>query len=429
MSKKSKNLLILVALILFPISAFPNQTYVIKAGRLIDGQNAEPRSHVMVVVQGNKITALGEHADIPKDAVILDLSDKTVLPGFIDVHTHIMLDGMGDYRGDYGAELYKNSAPFRAIRAGANVRKALWNGFMALRDVESEGTWYADVDVKKAVNMGIIPGPRLWVSTRGLSIAGRYLPDDYSWELDLPKGLQMVSGPEECLKAVREQVAHGADWIKVYADWPYFIDKDGGISGQTNFTQEELAVIVNEAHRLGRHVAAHAYSRNGIKAALEAGVNSIEHGSGFDDELTDQAKIQGIYWCPTMSVFEYFLEHSPSPRLKQVLEIEYKALNKAYKKGLKIVLGTDAGSFPWSVNQAKEFEFLVKKAGFSPMDAIKAGTSIAAELLGQSAEIGHLAPGMLADMVAVQGDPLQDITALQNVVFVMKDGTVFRHDK
>jgi len=425
MRKIGKNFLILVALFLLPISAYPDQAYVIKAGRLIDGQSAEIRSNVILVVQGNKITALGEHADIPKDVIILDLSDKTVLPGFIDAHTHIMLNSMDDY----GAELYKNSAPFRAIRAAANVRTVLWNGFTALRDVESEGTMYADVDVKKAVNMGIIPGPRLWVSTRGLSIMGRYLPFDYSWELDLPKGLQMVSGPEECLKAVREQVAHGADWIKVYVDWPYFVDKDGGISGQTNFTQEELAVIVNEAHRLGRNVAAHAISRNGIKAALEAGVNSIEHGSGFDDALLDQAKIKGVYWCPTLSVFEYFFAHSPSPLLKQVLAVEYEALNKAYKKGVKIVLGTDAGSFPWPVNQAKEFEFLVKNAGLSPMDAIKAGTSVAAELLGQSAEIGHLAPGMLADIVAVQGDPLQDIAALQKVVFVMKDGNVFRHDK
>jgi imidazolonepropionase-like amidohydrolase len=421
MHKISKNLLILVALFLFPISASPNQTYVIKAGRLIDGKSAEILRNVIVVVQGNKITALGQNVDIPKDAVLLDLSDKTVLPGFIDTHTHIMLDG-GD---DYGSNLYKNSMPFRAIQAVANVRKVLWNGFTALRDVESEGAMYTDVDVKKAINTGIIPGPRLWVSTRGLSIPGRYGPDDYSWELDLFKGLQMVNGTDECLKAVREQVAHGADWIKIYVDWPNFIDKDGGISGQTNFTKEELELMVNEAHRLGRNVAAHAISRDGIRAALEAGVNSIEHGCGFDDQLTDQAQRQGVYWCPTLLA----AEQKQSPRPNQMLEIEYRALNKAYKKGLKIVLGTDAGCFPWSVNQAKEFEFLVKKAGFSPMDAIKAGTSVAAELLGQSAEIGHLAPGMLADIVAVRGDPLQDITALQNVMFVMKDGNVFRHDR
>jgi len=421
MHKISKNLLILVALFFFPISASPNQIYVIKAGRLIDGKSAEILRNVIVVVQGNKITALGQNVDIPKDAVLLDLSDKTVLPGLIDTHTHIMLDG-GD---DYGSNLYKNSMPFRAIQAVANVRKVLWNGFTALRDVESEGAMYTDVDVKKAINTGIIPGPRLWVSTRGLSIPGRYGPDDYSWELDLFKGLQMVNGTDECLKAVREQVAHGADWIKIYVDWPNFIDKDGGISGQTNFTKEELEVMVNEAHRLGRNVAAHAISRNGIRAALEAGVNSIEHGCGFDDQLTDQAQRQGVYWCPTLLA----AEQKKSPRPNQMLEIEYRALNKAYKKGLRIVLGTDAGCFPWSVNQAKEFEFLVKKAGFSPMDAIKAGTSVAAELLGQSAEIGYLAPGMLADIVAVRGDPLQDITALQNVMFVMKDGNVFRHDK
>ncbi len=421
MSKTGKCFLILGGLFILAIVASADQTYVIKAGRLIDGQSAEMRRNVNIIIQGNKITALGENAAVPKDAVLIDLSGKTVLPGFIDVHTHIMLDG-GD---DYGANLYKNSMPFRAIQAVANVRRVLWNGFTALRDVESEGAMYTDVDVKRAIDRGIVPGPRLWVSTRGLSIAGRYGPDDYSWELDLFKGLQMVSGTDECLKAVREQVANGADWIKIYVDWPTSIDKDGGISGLTNFTPDELTVMVNEAHRLKRNVAAHAVSRDGIKAALDAGVDSIEHGSGFDDGLIEQAVRQGVYWCPTLLV----LEQKTSPSTRQELEIEYKALNKALKKGLKIVLGTDSGCFPWSVNQAKEFEYLVKKAGFSHMEAIKAGTSVAAELLGQSASIGHLAPGMLADIVAVPGDPLQDITALQRVLFVMKDGQIFRHDK
>jgi imidazolonepropionase-like amidohydrolase len=425
MDRTSKCLGILVAFLLLPIFASSDQSYAIKAGRLIDGRSAEVRRDVVIIVQGNKITALDEKAAIPKDAVILDLSDKTVLPGFIDAHTHIMVDG-GD---DYGADLYKNSTPFRTIRAVANVRKALWNGFTALRDVESEGAMYADVDVKKAINMGMIPGPRLWVSTRGLNTLGRYMPFDYSWDLDLPKGAQMVTGVDECLKAVREQVANGADLIKIYVDWPFFIDKDGGITGLTNFTREELEVMVNEAHRLERKVAGHAISREGIKAALEAGIDSIEHGCGFDDSSIDQAKDQGVYWCPTLSVFEYPFDNSQPPRDDPLLKIEYKGLNSAYKKGLKIALGTDAGSFPWSVNQAKEFEFLVKKAGFSPMDAIKAGTSVAAELLGQSDAIGHLAPGMFADIVAVSGDPLQDITALQKVMFVMKDGVVFRHDK
>ena len=421
MGKTAKCLVLLPGFFLMAVLASADQTYVIKAGRLIDGQSTEIRTNVSVVVEGNKITAIGEKVTLPKGAVLVDLSDKTVLPGFIDVHTHIMIDG----GTDYGANLYKKSIPFRALQAAANVRQVLWNGFTALRDVESEGAMYADVDVKKAINEGLIPGPRLWVSTRGLNIVGRYEPSDYSWELELPKGAQMVSGTDECLKAVREQVANGADWVKIYVDWPTFIEKDGGISGLTNFTAEELAVMVNEAHRLERKVAAHAVSRNGIKAALDAGVESIEHGDGFDDALIDQAKSQGVYWCPTLLNFE---QKTAAPA-RQMLEIAYKGVNKAYKKGLKIALSTDAGCFPWSVNQAKEFELLVKKAGFSPLDAIRAGTSVAAELLDQSDNIGRLAPGMLADIVAVPGDPLQDITALQKVMFVMKDGRIFRHDK
>lgn len=409
MHKISKNILILVALFLIPIFVYPNEIYVIKAGRLIDGKSPDMQRDVIVVVQSNKITALGKDIDIPKNAIIIDFNDKTVLPGFIDTHTHIMTDGIR-----FGDDLYKNSTPFRTIRAVASVHKALWNGFTAMRDVGSEGTVYADIDVKNAINKGLIPGPRLWVSTRGLSTTGHYMPFGYSWELKLPKGCQIVDGPEECLKAVRKQVAHGADWIKIFADW-----------GKVSFTEEEFSVIVSEAHRLGSKVAAHATSREGIKAALNAGVDSIEHGWSFDDELIAQAKRLGVYWCPTLLVIEPKSPRKPSKR-REILD---KALNKAYREGVKIALGTDAGSFSWSINQAKEFEILVNKAGFSPMDAIKAGTSVAAELLGQSDKIGHLAPGMLADIVAVQGDPLRDITALQNVKFVMKDGKIFRHDK
>lgn len=409
MHRISKKILILIALFFIAISVFPNEIYVIKAGRLIDGKSSDMQRDVIIVVQSNKIIALGKDIDIPENAIIIDFNDKTVLPGFIDTHTHIMTDGIR-----VGDDLYKNSTPFRTIRAAASVRKALWNGFTALRDVGSEGTMYADNDVKKAINRGIIPGPRLWVSTRGLSTTGHYMPFGYSWELKLPKGCQIVDGPEECLKAVREQVAQGADWIKIFADW-----------GEVSFTEEEFSVIVSEAHRLGIKVAAHATSRDGIEAALNAGVDSIEHGWSFDDELIAQAKRLGVYWCPTLLVLDPESSRKPSKK-REILD---KSLNKAYREGVKIALGTDAGSFSWSINQAKEFEMLVNKAGFSPMDAIKAGTSVAAELLGQSDKIGHLAPGMLADIVAVQGDPLQDITALQNVMFVMKDGKIFRHDK
>ena len=410
---------------LFAASSFA-QTIAIRAGRLIDGISDKPFEGVTVLVEKNKILSLGKDLAVPTNATILDLGNKTVLPGFIDSHTHIMYVGAEDY----GANLYKNSIPYRAICAVASARKALWRGFTAMRDMESEGTMYADVDLKKAIDREIVPGPRLWVSTRGLSVPGRYLPDDYSWELDLPKGLQMVSGVDECLRAVREQVANGADWIKIYADWrPYHIIEDGKISALPNFTQDELAVMVHETHRLGRKAAVHARGQEGIKAALDARADSIEHGSGFTEALMAQAKDQGTYWCPTLSVAEYFSAGEGSALFRRILEIEYSALQQAHKLGLKIVLGTDAGSIPWDFDQAKEFAFLVKKAGLTPMDAIKAGTSVAAELLNQSNQIGALMPGMLADLVAVPDNPLEDITTLQRVTFVMKDGAVIRNDR
>ena len=402
------------------------QIIAIQAGRLIDGSSDRSVENVTVLVDQNRIVSIGKDLAVPANATVIDLRNGTVLPGFIDAHTHIMSAG-GE---DYGAELYKNSIPFRAICAVASARKALWRGFTAMRDVESEGTMYADVDLKKAIDAGVVPGPRLWVSTRGLSVPGRYYPENYSWELGLPKGVQMVSGVDECLRAVREQVAHGADWIKVYVDWrPYVITDDGKISGPLNFTQEELTVMVREAHRLGRRVAVHAVGYEGIKAALDAGADSIEHGSGFTEELITQAKSQGTWWCPTLSVMEYHNAKEATLFSTRALEIEYEALKRAYGSGVRIVLGTDTGSMPWDFNQAKEFEFLVTKAGLSPMDAIKAGTSAAAELLGQADQIGALKPGMLADIVAVPGNPLEDITTLQQVNFVMKDGVVIRHDR
>jgi imidazolonepropionase-like amidohydrolase len=418
-------LLLVLAACLFA-SRSDAQTIAIRAGRVIDGTGGKPVERVTFLVEKNTIVNIGRDLAVPAGATFVDLGDKTVLPGFIDAHTHIMSAG-GE---DYGAELYKNSIPFRTIGAVAAARKALWRGFTALRDVESEGTLYADVDLKKAIDAGIVPGPRLWVSTRGLSVPGRYYPEDYSWELGLPKGVQMVSGADECLRAVREQVAHGADWIKIYVDWrPYVFTGDGRISAPLNFTWDELAVMVRESHRLDRKVAVHAVGHEGIRVALDAGADSIEHGVGFTEELLAQAKRQGTYWCPTLSVYEYFAAKESGTEDRRMLETGYEALKKARAMGVRVALGTDTGSMPWDVNQAREFEFLVRKAGFPPMDAIKAGTSVAAELIGQSARIGVLKPGMLADIVAVAGDPLEDVTTLQRVVFVMKDGVIIRHDR
>jgi imidazolonepropionase-like amidohydrolase len=384
----------------------PTDTVIaIKAGRMIDVAGSDRAvPDVTVIVRGNRIEAIGVNLPIPDGAEVIDLSDRTVLPGFIDTHTHILHGG-----GDYGDTLYKESTPFRALRGAAAARKALHNGFTSLRDVSSEGAMYADVDVKKAIEDGLIPGPRLWVSSRGISTPGRYLPRGYAWDLRLRQGAELVVGEAEAVRAVREQIANGSDWIKV------------------NFTTPELTAIVSETHRLGHKVAIHATSRVGIRAAIEAGADSIEHGDDLTDALIAAAKANAVFLCPTILVMEELREEFES--LERILPAKYAALRKAHKAGVKIALSTDVGSFSWDINQAKDFEYLVTRVGMTPMDAIRAGTSVAAELLGQSDRIGHLAVGMLADIVAVAGDPLDDITVLQNVVFVMKDGKVARNDR
>jgi imidazolonepropionase-like amidohydrolase len=425
-----RTILICVLLSYLAPVAHAADSYAIKAARVIDGVSGEPLVNGVVLVDGEVISAIGTDVDIPEGIEVIDLGEATVLPGFIDAHTHIMADGVEDY----GDMLYRNSTPYRTLMAVAAVRKALEFGFTSLRDVGSEGAVYADADVRNAIAAGLIPGPDLFVSTRAVSVPGRYFPFGYSWELDLPKGLQMVSGEEECLRAVREQVANGADWIKIYADWPIEFTDAGGITGRPNFTEGEIRALVTEAERLGVGVAAHAMSQEGIRAAIEAGARSIEHGDGFTEELLALAKEKGVFWCPTLTAYDNALEGAPAdhPRrqfFQQLGDIRTSALRRGREMGVKIALGSDAGSYPWSLNPAREFELLVTLGGFTPMEAIQAGTSVAAELLGQSDRIGHLASGKVANIVAVPGDPLQDVALLQQVMFVMKSGEIFLYEK
>ncbi|MBI4545894.1 MAG: amidohydrolase family protein [Gemmatimonadetes bacterium] len=249
----------------------------------------------------------------------------------------------------------------------------------------------------------------------------------YSWELRMPTGVQIVVGPEEIRKAVREQVKYGADWIKFYADRRYFFAPDGRLRSWVNFTDEELRMIVAEAQRLGRKVAAHAVGWDGIDAALRAGVHTIEHGHGITEDLMDRMVRQRVYWCPTIHVGVY-VAPGRGGNWPRMVEAQAAAFGKAVRKGVMICYGTDAGGYAWTEPMAREFSHMVRY-GMSPMDAIRAATSVNARLLEQQENLGSVEPGRYADLIAVRGDPLQDISELERVFFVMKGGVVYKTDR
>ena len=400
---------------------------LIRVGRLISTSDGQVRSDMGILVKGERIQAVASFdtvaAKAPKDAEFIDLAQATVLPGLIDAHTHVLLQG--DITAEeYDVQLLKESIPYRTLRASAACRVALLEGFTTIRDLETEGAMYADVDLKRAIQNGVIPGPRMFVATRAFSATGMYPLSGYSWELKVPEGVQIVDGVDAIRKAVREQVKFGADWIKVYVDRGYFLAPDGRLRSKLNFTPEELKAFAEEAHRLGKQTAAHAMAWDGIDAALTAGFDTIEHGSGFTEDLMDRALRQGTWWCPTMYVGVWVAE-GRGGIWKQLPAILGKAVRRGVEKGMAIANGSDAGGYAWTENPAKELALLAAN-GMTPMQAIQAATSRAAKLLGQGGNLGELKEGAYADIIAVQEDPLKDITVLQRVSFVMKGGVVYK---
>jgi imidazolonepropionase-like amidohydrolase len=400
----------------------------IRAGKLIDGTSERPLEKPLILIEKDKIVSVTSGGSAPPGVELIDLRNATLLPGFIDVHTHVMLQGDPSF-AEYDRQLLKESASYRAILGVRNAQIALSHGFTSMRDVESEGAMYADVDVKKAIANGEVPGPRMQVATRAMSPTGMYPLLGYSWELKMPTGVEYVDGADNARKAVREQSMYGADWIKYYSDRHERFDANGQLHSKVNFTDEEAKAIVDEAHRLGKKVAAHAIGSDGIAAALRAGVDTIEHGDGLTDELMDEMARKGVYWVPTLTVDHTFPPDDEFAEFfKKTFALQKANFSKAMQKKVKIALGTDAGGFDWKkFNQAKEFEYYVEN-GMTPMHAIKSGTSVAAELMGWSETAGTVEPGKWADIVAVSGDPLRDITELQRVKFVMKGGVIFKDE-
>jgi imidazolonepropionase-like amidohydrolase len=404
----------------------------IRAGVLIDGKSSASRRDQVIVVRGHRIEAVGDAAStrIPDGARVVDLSRATVLPGLIDCHTHIFLQGEDPAEGGYDAQLLKQGIAFRAVRAGVAARRALEQGFTTIRDVETEGAGYGDVGIKQAIDGGYIPGPRMFVVTRAISTTGGYPLEGYAPEVVVPKGAQLVDGPVEARKAAREQLDHGADWLKLYVTHRSWVDKQGNLVSQPTFTLEEIKAIVDEAHGWGKKVACHAYNGVGLHRGLDGGCDSIEHGLELDDAAIAQMLKQGTWLVPTMNVYydHWAPEGTPQGTLdRKRAAVHGPSLRKAVQAGVKIAFGTDVGGFSWSDPIAAEFPRLVE-FGMTPMGAIQSATSKAAELLGMTGETGVIAPGAYADVVAVSGDPLQDVKVLEHVGFVMKDGAVFKNE-
>jgi len=429
-----RKLLLAVAISLGSASALCAQSgplTVIRAGTLIDGTGEAPKKNQVIFVRGEHIEKVADAAaQVPADARVIDLSGATVLPGLIDSHTHIFLWGEDPAKGGYDVNILKAGIALRAARATFATRRALEQGFTTLRDLETEGAGYGDVEIKQAIEEGTIPGPRLFCATRAISSTGGYNLEDYAPELDVPKGAQLVDGPVGARKAAREQLDHGADWIKVYMTHRSWVDRQGRLVSQPTLTVEELRAIVDEVHGWQKKVACHAYNGIGLQRALDGGCDSIEHGLEITDAQIAQMQRQGTWYCPTLSPYYGDWAPADTPGGKRdraraaVHEISFR---KALQAHLKIVYGTDMGGIPWTEPLAQEFKRMVS-LGMSPMDAIVSATSRAGEMLDMKGEIGVLAPGAYADIIEVSADPLKDVAELEHVSFVMHNGSVFKNE-
>jgi imidazolonepropionase-like amidohydrolase len=409
-----------------PVSSAPEY---VRAGKLLDVRSGKMLGDQVIVIRGPRIDriAAASQEKIPAGVKVVDLSQATVLPGLIDCHTHIMLaDTDNSHYEDF---LLKDSYQYRTILATLNVKHDLEAGFTAMRDVETEGAMYSDVDVRNAINQGLIPGPRLKVATRGISSTGGYALQGYAPQVTVPTGVQMVDGPYEARKAVREQFNYGADLIKIYGTDRYSFLPNGKVLSVANFSFEEIKAIVDEARLKGIKVACHAYDGPGLHDCIEAGVASIEHGIQLDDEAIRTMVAKGTYLVPTLQVYCCALEKADlamSGGKTSRMAIHKTSFEKALAAGVKIAFGTDAGSFPHGT-QAIEFEWMTRY-GMSPLQAIRAATVNAAELIGWADDIGAIEAGKYADMIAVDGNVLDDVKQLEHVKFVMKGGEVVRND-
>jgi imidazolonepropionase-like amidohydrolase len=419
----------LLSLLLAASSLSAQTIYILKAARLFDGKSNSLVQPGLVVVSGNKIRSVG--GQVPSNTTVIDLGDATLLPGFVDAHTHLTMDFNPDYNGARLTGLSR-TIPEYAIRATANARKTLMAGFTTVRDVGSED--FLDIGLRNSINAGIVPGPRMLVAVHAIGATGGHCDDGQGFRFGLlnhETGPEdgVINSPDQARFAVRFNIKYGADVIKTCAT--------GGVLSPTDdvdvpqLSQTELDALVSAAHELRRKTAAHAHGSEGAKRAIRAGIDSIEHGTFIDDETLRMMREHGTYLVPTLAVRSGIAESKLPPLVRQKADLAMKAqdnmVRRALAMGVKIALGTDAAVYPHG-NNALEF-VLMANDGMTPAQSLRAGTVAAADLLGLQNKIGTLESGKLADIVAVPGNPLENIKVTQRVLFVMKEGTVYRNDR
>jgi imidazolonepropionase-like amidohydrolase len=403
----------------------PEPVTVLHAARLLDVEAGKFTTPGEILVRGNRIAEVGASVAHPSGAETIDLGDRTLLPGLIDAHVHLFL-----HPGEEDLQTVEESVPQRTIIAVLAARNDLMAGFTAERDMGTEGAGSADTAVRNAIDKGSIPGPRLRISGNAVDILGghedaiRFNPEQHV----LPNAT-WANNAAELVSVIRQQFKEGADFIKIYETGRDSV-RDGNLVTPYQYTEAELSAAVAEAARVGKHVAVHATGEPGTLYAARAGVVSIDHADHLSDETMRIMREKNIYAVPTFTIVEYFAEHASSPAgasfLKQILDLHAREFKTQLAAGVPFAMGSDVGPFPHGT-QAREFVLMVQY-GMTPLQAIQAGTVNAARLLGWGDQVGALKPGYLADVVAVPGDPLRDITVLQHVAFVMKNGFVYRRD-
>src|ERR1051325_10102883 len=387
----------------------PETVYLLKPAHIFDGESAQLHDNWAVLVRGEKIEAVGPVNEInaPANASIIDLPGLTLMPGLIDAHSHVLLHPYSETV--WNDQVAREALSLRVARATNHLRNTLMAGFTTLRDLGTEGAGYADVGLKQAVNQGIIPGPRLFVATRAIVATGSYGPKGFASEWNVPQGAEEASGADELTRVVREQIGKGADWVKLYADYRW----GAGGAAHATFTLDEMKLAVEVAKSAGIPVAAHSTSTEGARRAILAGVETIEHGDGLNPELLRLMKERGTALCPTLSVAS-----------AATMENKKRGFKEALDSGVTIASGSDVGVFAHGDN-AREIETMVAW-GMPIVDALKSATSIDARVLHMEDKIGRVKTGLFADLIAVEGDPTRDVSALRRVRMVMKGGVVYK---